>query len=95
MKDKILYLILGILIGAVITAGCFLVFSKNARPEMRGERPNFEDMELPEGMEFPEDGNFEKGNHMRDGKGPRDLESEKDSNNNEADSNNNQTDSEV
>lgn len=42
MKDKILYLILGILIGAVITAGCFLVFSKNARPQM-GDR-NFPDM---------------------------------------------------
>lgn len=62
MKEKILYLILGILIGAVITAGCFLVFQKNSRPEMKGERPNFED------MDFPEDGNFEKGNHMRNGR---------------------------
>lgn len=95
MKDKILYLILGILIGAVITAGCFLVFSKNARPDMRGERPNFEDMELPEGMELPEDGNFEKENHMRDEKGPRNSEMEKDSDSSESDSNNNQTGSEV
>lgn len=64
MKDKILYLILGILIGAVITAGIFMVFSKNARPEMRGERPNFED------MQFPEDGNFVKPDKMFDGENP-------------------------
>lgn len=29
MKEKILMLIIGILIGAVITAGCFLIFTKN------------------------------------------------------------------
>ena len=29
MKDKILMLIIGALIGAVITAGCFLIFNKN------------------------------------------------------------------
>lgn len=29
MKDKILYLIIGTLIGAIITAGCFLLFGKN------------------------------------------------------------------
>lgn len=44
MKNKILYLILGILIGAVITAGCFLVFSKNQAPNMRGERPDMSNM---------------------------------------------------
>lgn len=44
MKDKILYLILGILIGAVITAGCFLVFSKNQAPQMNGERPDMSNM---------------------------------------------------
>lgn len=66
MKDKILYLILGILIGAVITAGCFLVFSKNAQPGMRGgNRPDMSEMseedlekfrnERPEGgKDFPE-----------------------------------------
>lgn len=64
MKDKILYFILGILIGAVITAGAFLIFQKNAKPQMprdfkdmnfNGERPergDFEDMvkngEIPE-----------------------------------------------
>ena len=44
MKDKILFLILGILIGAVITAGCFLVIGKSARKGMKdGDfRPNKE-----------------------------------------------------
>lgn len=65
MKDKMLYLILGILIGAVITAGCFLVFSKSVRPEMRGERPNFED------MEFPKDGNFVKPDIINEGEVPQ------------------------
>lgn len=58
MKDKILYLILGILIGAVITAGCFLVISKNSQPQMNGERP---DMSERRDIEMPEDGDFEKG----------------------------------
>lgn len=42
MKDKIVFLVLGILIGAVITAGCFLLFSKNKGPEgrMNGEPPD-------------------------------------------------------
>lgn len=57
MKDKILYLILGILIGAVITAGCFLVFSKannkNGMPsdmtrenmEQMREKPDWDDLD--------------------------------------------------
>lgn len=57
MKDKILYLILGILIGAVITAGCFLVFSKNSESQMNGEMP---DMSERGDMQMPEDGDFEK-----------------------------------
>ena len=55
MKDKLLYLILGILIGAVITAGIFLVFSKNSRPDMDRQRP---DMEQMEDMKRPEDENI-------------------------------------
>lgn len=55
MKDKLLYLILGILIGAVITAGIFLVFSKNSRPDMDRQRA---DMEQMEDMKRPEDENI-------------------------------------
>lgn len=44
MKDKILYLILGILIGAVITAGTFLVFSKTNTNQMPGDKPDMSDM---------------------------------------------------
>lgn len=40
MKDKILMLIIGILIGAVITAGCFLIFNKNSSSST-GNRGNF------------------------------------------------------
>ena len=55
MKDKLLYLILGILIGAVITAGIFLVFSKNSRPDMDRQRL---DMEQMKDMKRPEDENI-------------------------------------
>lgn len=79
MKDKILYLILGILIGAVITAGCFLIFSKNARSEMRGERPDFSDRR---DMKMSEDGNFVKPDNMMDGENPPEKPSE---NNNQVD----------
>lgn len=33
MKDKILMLVIGILIGAIIASGCFLIFGKNNNPE--------------------------------------------------------------
>lgn len=55
MKEKIMYLILGILIGAVITAGCFLVFSKDKGPRgMEGEKPDFSDMTDEERNEMME-----------------------------------------
>lgn len=61
MKDKILYLILGILIGAVITAGCFLVFSKNGKGEMEKGGPR------------NEIGNMIKGERLRDGETPPEM----------------------
>lgn len=57
MKDKVLMLVLGILIGAVITAGCFLLFSKsnnNMPVDMTGGRMRSEDFD-PSNIE---DGNF-------------------------------------
>lgn len=60
MKQKILILILGILIGAVITAGCFLVLSKRTdNPKndfVKSERrdvmpPQAEQRQKPEEME--------------------------------------------
>ena len=63
MKDKILFLILGILIGAVITAACFLVIGKSTRKGMRDgnfkpdkemmenfDPENFDPENLPEDM---------------------------------------------
>lgn len=53
VKDKLLYLVLGILIGAVITAGCFMLFSESGNDTRR--------------MENPPDGNFVKGQRPNDG----------------------------
>ena len=60
MKDKILMLIIGILIGAIIASGCFLIFGKNQNPMedmIRGG--NFDAnmigggrFEIPEGMDL-------------------------------------------
>lgn len=60
MKDKIIYLILGILIGAIITAGCFMIFSRNGARPMNGDIPrgNMENRirgERPEGLAEPAD----------------------------------------
>lgn len=46
MKEKVKFLILGILIGAVITAGVFILIKNNASPRMMDrnfEKPQFED----------------------------------------------------
>lgn len=54
MKDKILYLVLGILIGAVITAGCFLVFSKSndGATMVRGGGGDMQNMVRPDNANF-------------------------------------------
>lgn len=55
MKDRVLYLILGILVGAVVTALVFTILMKN---NVKGGRPN--DMrEMPENM-----GNFVMSENM-------------------------------
>ena len=66
MKDKILIFVIGLLVGAVITAAGFLIYQKlntnnnnnnmqmpNGRMEMMGERP-----ELPQ--DFNNNNNFKK-----------------------------------
>ena len=61
MKDKILYLILGILIGVVITAGCFLVIGKNKTKGMKNG--NFKpDKEMMENFENFDPENFDPEN---------------------------------
>lgn len=55
MKDKIMYLVIGALIGAIITAGCFLIFRQD-NPG-RGGRPDGEPGQMQE-----MDGNFVPGN---------------------------------
>ncbi len=61
MKEKILYLILGILIGAVITAGIFLI-QKDKGPQggMDGQKPDFSDMSDEEKGDMMEKPNGEK-----------------------------------
>jgi gas vesicle protein len=58
MKDKIIMLIIGILIGAVITAGCFLIFKNNSNQSDNGQRRNGQSM-----------GNFTPGEMPSEGKG--------------------------
>ena len=50
MKDKVLYLILGMLVGAVVTALIFTVLMRN---NIKGDRPEGSFSELPKDM-----GNF-------------------------------------
>ena len=73
MKEKVLMLIIGILIGAIITAGGFLIYLKtnetnnqtipNGPMDMRnftpGERPemDFENGDFPEPPELPDEEN--------------------------------------
>lgn len=46
MKTKIIYLIIGILIGAIITAGCFMIFGKN---QTQGQMPDGSQMRQMDG----------------------------------------------
>ena len=56
MKDKILMLIIGILLGAVIASGCFLLFqnTSSGRAEF-GERPDMNQNMIGVGMKKGED----------------------------------------
>lgn len=69
MKEKVKFLILGILIGAVITAGVFILIKNNAQPnQMRDrnfERPQFDDGEFPSDMQKSKEGNLEQGKRNR------------------------------
>lgn len=38
MKEKIIYLIIGILIGAILASGCFLIFGQNSN-NAQGQMP--------------------------------------------------------
>lgn len=59
MKEKILYLIIGILVGAIITASCFLIIDKNKKSNAPEGMPDFEQMD--------KDGKF---TNMKDGERP-------------------------
>ena len=61
MKEKILYLVLGTLIGAMLTTGVFMIINKNNNqgPQFNGERREFDVNNLPEGFDvnnLPEGG---------------------------------------
>lgn len=86
MKEKILYLIIGILIGAIITTGVFLLIDKNKKPTRGQFQTNGQGMNFnPEDMtgatrtvqedgsvkfEFP-DGRVMVRQEAQDGGGPR------------------------
>ena len=52
MKDKILYLIIGILIGAMIATGVFMVINKNSNNGPVRNFRNFDANNLPEGVQM-------------------------------------------
>ena len=73
MKDKIIMLVLGILIGAVVTAGIFLLLGNNNSRQngMGGQMPNMDftnmDMEnFVPGEGMPEGGRGSRGNSQVD-----------------------------
>lgn len=37
MKDKICMLIIGVLLGAIITTGLFMIFGNNKKPDMKND----------------------------------------------------------
>lgn len=57
MKDKILMLIIGILIGAVIASGCFLLFQNTTNDRGMGSRQDMNQNMIGGGMGRPGDGN--------------------------------------
>ena len=75
MKDKILVFIIGLLIGAVVTASGFLVYEKNNKNTAQNqtqnqgqmmERPNGETPpEMPDGQTPPEKPDGENNNETR------------------------------
>ena len=67
MKDKILYLIMGIIIGAIIVTGIFMIVGKNTPNNNQPNRENFRNFDpenMPEGFDI---------NNMPEG-GPRRLD---------------------
>ena len=65
MKEKILMFIIGLLVGAIITAGCFLAFDKKNNTEV----PNMENMQFR-----GDNGGFERGQMKNNGELPTDIE---------------------
>ena len=55
MKDKLITLIIGILIGAIIATLCFIVINRAHVRNNRGERPGFGEMRTPQDMKKFED----------------------------------------
>lgn len=61
MKQKVLYLILGIVIGVVLTTGVFMMKGGNKGPGGNGQRPDFENFDpenMPEDFKNRGNGNF-------------------------------------
>ena len=97
MKDKILSLIVGILIGAIITTSVFLMLGKNnqsskefdGRKDFRnmqdfgGERPDFENMPEGERPELPEGMDESEMKNQRGPKMNKNIETQNENKSNE------------
>jgi hypothetical protein len=54
MKEKIIYGVVGLLIGSIITASCFVVFERKHKNNMQMPRDGkMQMMERPDGKEMP------------------------------------------
>lgn len=67
MKKTILTLIIGILIGAIITTGVFMIIKANTK-EDDSEVPSFDKSQMKRDGNFIDDGNFERGDMPTGGK---------------------------
>ena len=92
MKDKILVFIIGLLVGAIITAGGFLIYEKNNPRATQSEETNTQttenfDRRMPGGQrtsgEMP-DGEVPP--EMPDGEAPADMQDSEQNNNEQSNS---------
>lgn len=97
MRDKILVFIIGLLVGAIITAGGFLIYEKNNPRATQSEETNTQttenfDRRMPGGQrpsgEMPE-GEIPEGEvppEMPDGEAPADMQDSEQNNNEQSNS---------
>ena len=80
MKDKIIYFIIGALVGAIITTGCFLIFGKNDRK--MGDRPDRGQMQQMDGNFTPGERKNQSGSDFKNRNNDKNINSSNNENSN-------------